>query len=122
MASPQLEKGYTRLSNELLEAIVKTKLNGTQSAIVFALIRATYGWHTKSRTLGLAFFAVHTGRNKRKLGFEINKLIERNILFVEKEHSVGRSRELKLNKDYESWLDEPRVCTKRDIGYVPNGA
>jgi phage replication O-like protein O len=113
MASPQIENGYTRVSNELLEAIVRTKMNGTQYAIVLAVIRATYGFHKKSRELGLAFFEVATGRNKRKIGIEIAKLIKRNILIVEKEFWLGHSRALKLNKDYESWLNTG--------GYVPNG-
>jgi hypothetical protein len=91
-------------------------MNGTQFAIVLAVIRATYGFHKKSRALGLAFFAVATGRNKRKIGIELEKLIYRNILSVERAHAFGRSRELKLNKDYESWLSESEVCTKRDIG------
>jgi len=119
MASPQVENGYTRVSNELLEAIVRTKMNGTQFAIVFAVIRATYGFHKKSRTLGLAFFAVATGRNKRKIGIELGKLINRKILIVEKKHTIGRSRELKFNKDYESWLIEKEVCTKKDTGVCP---
>lgn len=116
MASPQVENGYTRVSNELLKAIVRTKMNGTQFAIVLAVIRATYGFHKKSRTLGLAFFAVATKHNKRKIGIELNKLINKKILIVEKGHCLGHSRELKLNKDYESWLSESEVCTKRDIG------
>jgi len=106
MSSPQIENGYTRLSNELLEAIVRTKMNGTQFAIVFAVIRATYGFHKKSRTLGLAFFEVATGRNKRQIGIEIKKLIKRKILIVESEHTFGKSRELKLNKDYDLWLTD----------------
>ncbi len=113
MASPQVENGYTRISNELLEAIIRTKMNGTQFAIVLAIIRATYGFHKKSKELGLAFFEKHTGRNKRKIGIELNKLIKRNILSVEKDYRLGHSRELKLNKDYERWLHID--------GYVPKG-
>ena len=114
MASPQTENGFTRIANELLEAIIRTKMNGTQYSIVLAVIRATYGYQKKSRELGLAFFAVSTKHNKRKIGIEINKLIQRNILTVETESRLGHSRELKLNKDYESWINEERC--------VPNGA
>ena len=84
-------------------------MNGTQFAIVLAVIRATYGFHKKSRTLGLAFFTVATGRNKRQIGIEINKLIKRKILIVKTESTFGRSRELKLNKDYDSWSNDEGV-------------
>lgn len=108
MASPQLENGYTRIANELLEAIIAAKLNGTQYAVIIALIRATYGFHLKSRTLGLAFFEKQTGRHKRQIAVEIDKLIKRNILIVVRPHSEGISRELQFNKDYQTWLQIER--------------
>ena len=106
MSSPQVENGYSRLANELFEALIRHKFNGTQYSIILATIRATYGYHQKSRTLGLAFFAKVTGRHKRQIGNELQTLIKRKVLLVEKEHTFGRSRELKLNKDYEIWLSD----------------
>lgn len=106
MANPQTQNGFTQLSNELFEKIIKAKLNGTQYAIILATIRATYGFHKKSRTLGLAFFAVSTGRHRRQIANELTTLIARNILIVKCEHTFGKSRELQLNKDYETWIDD----------------
>ena len=103
MASPQVEDGYTRIANELLEALIFGRFNGTQYSIILAVIRATYGYHLTSKTLGVAFFKVHTGRNRRQLAKEIEELIAMNVLIVKTKHSFGISRELMLNKDYESW-------------------
>ena len=105
MANPQTENGFTRISNELFEKIIKAKLNGTQYGIILATIRATYGYNKKSRTLGVAFFEVSTGRHRRQVAYELDKLIQRNILIVKSGYTHGKSRELQLNKDYESWLD-----------------
>ena len=119
MASPQLKNGYTPIANELFEAIIRAKLNGTQYAIVLAVIRATYGYHLTSKTLGVAFFKVHTGRNRRQLAKEIEELISMNVLIVKAKHSFGKSRELMLNKDYESWLfDRKGMLQKQHRGYV----
>jgi len=103
MANPQTEDGFTRIANELFEEIIKAKLNGTQYAIILATIRATYGFHKKSRTLGLAFFQKMTGKNKRQIAKEIEELIDMNLLTVVAKHTFGKSRELKLNKDYDTW-------------------
>lgn len=105
MANPQTENGYTQLANELLEKIIEAKFNGTQYSIILATIRSTYGYHKKSKTLGLAFFAKVTGRHKRQIAIELNTLIARNILTVKCEHTFGKSRELQLNKDYETWVN-----------------
>ncbi|MGA9406210.1 MAG: replication protein [Bacteroidota bacterium] len=119
MASPQVENGFTRLSNELFEALIRNKFNGTQYSIILAVIRATYGFHQKSRTLGLSFFRKTTGRNKRQIAKEIHELIDMNVLTVEAKHTFGTSRELKLNKDYETWrFDRKGMVQKQHRGYV----
>ena len=119
MANPQTENGYTQLSNELFEKIIEAKFNGTQYSIILATIRSTYGYHKKSKTLGLAFFTKVTGRNKRQIAKEIEELIDMNVLIVEAEHTFGKSRELKLNKDYETWHFERKgMLQKQHRGYV----
>lgn len=110
MANPQTEEGFTQISNELFQKIIETKFTGTQYAIIFALIRTTYGYRIKSKRVGVAWFAKITGRGRSQLTRELKKLIQRNILIVKKSYNVGLSRELQLNKDYETWLDE-RGCS-----------
>lgn len=105
MASPQTQKGFTKFPNKLFEKIIESKLNGTQYSIILSIIRSTYGYHLESKTLGLAFFAKVTGRHKRQIAIELNALITRKILIVKCEHTFGKSRELQLNKDYETWID-----------------
>ncbi len=121
MASPQVEHGYTRIANELLKALILGRFNGTQYSIILAVIRATYGYHLTSKTLGVAFFKVHTGRNRRQLAKEIEELIAMNVLTVKTKHSFGISRELMLNKDYESWqFDRKGMLQKQHRRCVAN--
>ena len=42
-ASPQCENGYTRLANEIIEALMKSNLSAYQSRILWAVWRETYG-------------------------------------------------------------------------------
>ncbi|MDD8018605.1 MAG: replication protein [Bacteroidota bacterium] len=105
MANPQTRKGFTKFPNKLFEKIIESKLNGTQYGIVLATIRSTYGYHIESKSLGLNFFAKVTGRHKRQIANELNTLIARKILIVKCEHTFGKSRELQLNEDTETWLN-----------------
>ena len=45
MASPQLEDGFTRVANELLEALAKLKLCAYETKVLIFIIRKTYGWN-----------------------------------------------------------------------------
>ena len=48
MASPQIEDGYTKIANELLEAISKVNLSSYEFRVIMAIIRKTYGFNKKS--------------------------------------------------------------------------
>jgi len=47
IASPQLEKGHTRIANELLEEITIYPFTKAQLKVILVVIRKTYGWRKK---------------------------------------------------------------------------
>jgi len=53
-ASPQIENGYTRIANELLEAMARINLTPTEWKILMVIIRNTYGYHKKEERIKLA--------------------------------------------------------------------
>lgn len=103
MANPQVENGYTKIANELIEALYRTKLNGTQFRIVLAIIRYTYGFSKKETNMSLSFISSATNQNRNQVKREIDELIKNNILTVVKEFDTKNSRTLQINKDYENW-------------------
>ena len=121
--SVQLENGYTRIANELLEQIILYKLNATQLKIVLTIIRYTYGFNRKSHSLSLTFISKATGISKRYVSSELNKLIEENVVLITQEHTDTQSRELQLNKDYKSWkgrLNVPQVNNPSTVEELDN--
>ncbi|WP_163102275.1 replication protein [Peribacillus alkalitolerans] len=104
MASPQTEKGYTRIANEILERIVQSNLNGTQFRIVMTIWRYTYGFRKKQSEMTITFFAQKLDANKRQVDRELKTLIQRKIIKVEGMGTKG-ARLLSFNKDYDEWLD-----------------
>lgn len=103
VTSPQLENGYTRIANELLDALCAIDVNGTQASILLALIRETYGFGRKSAELGTTRLANMTGRHRTRVALELQRLIARGIVLEVSPASFGTCRRLSLNKDYTAW-------------------
>jgi phage replication O-like protein O len=102
MASPQIEKGYTRIANEIFKQIMRVNLNGTQFRIVMAIWRYTYGFKRKEHEMALSFIAGLIDASKSQVNRELANLIERKII---NSNGIGPNggRILGFNKDYEEW-------------------
>ncbi len=97
MAKPDIDDGFTRISNELLEAIIGSPMNGSQLAMVLLVIRGTYGWHKKTSKFNWSAIADSIGtdpRNARRMGA---LLLENKVLHVTESDEIG------LQKDYMQW-------------------
>jgi len=98
MASPQLENGFTRIANELLEAITLAPLTKHEVKVVLAVMRETYGW---SRPTAISLTAYRlariTGLQRTEASRVKKDLIARNIL-IDGPNGIG------IQKDYERWL------------------
>lgn len=104
MASPQVENGYTRIANELMEVIPLYKFNGTQFRILFVVLRYTYGFQRKSHELSLTFIADSTGMHKQQIKRELDILIKNKVLIEEEPPSFNKPRIIQFNKNYKEWL------------------
>jgi phage replication O-like protein O len=102
--SAQLEDGYTRTANELLERLMKIKLNGTQHNIIYCIIRNTYGFQRKSHAMSLTFISVAIEAHKDLVKRELDKLIECKIVKVYKDGDYTHSREVGINKNVSDWV------------------
>ena len=105
MATPQTENGYTRIANELFDAILGYRCSNLQKEIIFAVIRYTYGFQRKEAELSVRFLGKYLGRSYQKVSESLKGLIERNVIQIEREFGCNQqSRVLKLNKNYDTWL------------------
>jgi phage replication O-like protein O len=103
LKGPQLENGYTRIANEILEQLCKCNLNGTQRRILDVVFRQTYGYGRKAHSLSLTFISQATNLNKNQVQRELNKLISDEVLTVTKEATFNKPRELQFNKNIKEW-------------------
>jgi phage replication O-like protein O len=94
MANPQPDK-FTRISNELFEAIMQTDFSKRQRSILDLIIRASYGCGKKFAYLKLSDFEV-VGIYKSHIKKELEHLIRTKVIFMDGER-------ISLNKDYDQW-------------------
>jgi phage replication O-like protein O len=100
----QLENGFTKIANELLQVVYGTDFNATQLKIILLIIRFTYGYQKKDAEISLTFISKGTGISKRYVSSELKKLIESKVILITRDHSDTESRKLKLNKCYKDWV------------------
>lgn len=102
MANPQVENGYTRIANELLDAICRLKISGNEFRILLFIIRRTYGFQRKSAEISLSEIAGAVGMSAQNISREIKKLIQYHIIYSEK-NSGNIPNTIQLQKDYSKW-------------------
>jgi len=101
--APQLEDGYTRIANEILEALCKTKFTNAESRLITAILRLTYGvYGRKSAKIETGELMALTELPSWHIGKARSKLIKRNVISV----SLGANQQVKtyrFNKYYKKW-------------------
>jgi phage replication O-like protein O len=104
MADVQLENGYTRIANIILDVLALQPFNGTQWRIVCIVWRYTYGFSRKNHSLSESFIANATGIHKKQIQREMNVLINYGVLRVVKEASFTTPRIIQFNKNFDDWV------------------
>lgn len=109
MASPQVEDGYTRLANELLEALMRINLSAYQSRVILAVIRKTYGFGKKEDRISNSQLVELTGIHKAHISRTIKELKAAKIV-------TQAGNKLAFNKDYQGWAELPKRVTVTPLG------
>jgi phage replication O-like protein O len=118
MAGPQLEDGYTRIANEILEQVARHRFNGTQLRILLVIWRHTYGFKRKEHEFSLSFLAEAIGAARSQVDRELSALIGRNVLEVVAGGN-GKPRLLRFNKDSGTWINGPPKVPEKPSAQPP---
>lgn len=101
MANPQLENGYTRISNEIIQAVVRSSMSGTQIRFILWLIRLTYGFHRKEIATNVNAFATKLRSNESYVYDVIVNLEQKKVITVE--WATKKICNISINKDFDQW-------------------
>ncbi|RKQ97120.1 phage replication protein O [Kushneria sinocarnis] len=77
----QLEDGYVRTANDIVEGLMKAPLTSRESRIIRAVERATYGWQRSSARLSQSVLAEMTGLTAKRCSEAVNSLLKKKVLF-----------------------------------------
>lgn len=117
MSLPQTEDGFTRLANELLDAIIRFDFTKRQYAVLLSVVRKTYGYNKKADALSIYQISVMTGIDRADTSRAVAELHAMNVLTKAETGRMAHGQivpEISINKDYETWLTvgkSPSVVT-----------
>lgn len=103
MANPQTEDGYTRLANELIEALIAFDLTGREFRLALLVMRKTYGYGKKDDFISLTIMQRMTKIDRISCSQVINSLQRKKVITVS-EDANGIGKKYKFNKNYEEWV------------------
>jgi len=103
LSNPQIEDGYTRIANEIMENVYAWDFNGTQLKIILCLWRYTYGFQRKEHCLSESFLAKAVGRHRKQVGQELTRLIDMGVIKVISPATFSEPRVISFNKRFEEW-------------------
>ncbi len=106
---PQLENGYTRIVNELLEALTRQKLHGREWAVIMVVARHTYGYQRKTHCITGGQIATMTGISPNHAREVVAGLLAKKVL-PRIDGCLG------LQKDYSLWMNSPPHGAPRTRG------
>jgi phage replication O-like protein O len=113
MANPQLENGYTRIANEILDAFARTPSLGSEAFQVLMLVlRRTYGFQKKEAEMSISFIERGTGMKHSNVIRATKRLVSKRIL------AKGKNG-LSLNKKHDEWVVSKRI-PQYPNGYPPS--
>ena len=89
---PQLEDGYTRIANELIDAISAIRVPGEAMQIFWFILRKTYGFNKKFDAIALSQFLAATGLKKPNICRALKKLADLNMVVIKKDNKRYQKR------------------------------
>jgi len=108
MASPQLENGYTKIANEIIDNIIRYPeiMRGALFPVICVVWRKTYGWNKKEDAISISQFVEMTGYSKRTIIYALQELEAKNVLKIKREcHSLLKETNIiSFNKNYKDWV------------------
>lgn len=109
MGSPQLEDGYARIANEILENLAKIRIPGEAMQMLLFIFRKTYGYHKKSDGIATSQIMDGTGMGRRGVERARNILRRMNLISTDKKDGTYYLT-YSFNKHFKTWVPTVKKC------------
>jgi phage replication O-like protein O len=118
-----MDENYTRISNEIMEALSRVNLTAHEWRVVWCVLRKTYGFQKKEDWIAVSQISEMTGLHKAHISRAKKLLHLRNIV-------TPRGNKIGFNKYNNTWKELPhgvndhskgKSVTPRDTKVTPRG-
>jgi len=116
MKNPQLEDGFTRIANELFEAILGYGFTQRQIVVLLAILRKTYGYGKKEDDMSASQIGKMCNMDRNHVTAVLGQLAKINAI-SKRRGSFGMV--LSVNKNYNEWAAET-ASDSTNLVLVPN--
>lgn len=107
MSTPQLENGYVRIANEIMEALAKIPISSGNNQILYTILRKTYGFNKKEDRISISQLQKMTGLAKRTVIYCLQNLEAKKLIKIRRKKGRGHRNEVNIisfNKNHEEWV------------------
>lgn len=105
---PQTEHGYSRVANELLEAMIAFGFTAREWTLLAFLIRKTYGFQKRVDRLSVSQFARGCGLDRAAVSRTLQTLEQKSVISRTSSDGHGAMR-VGINKHYRQWTPVSRT-------------
>lgn len=115
MASPQLEDGFIRIANELMEAILGFGFSHREVVVLFSIIRKTYGYGKKTDDISASQLSDLCKVPRQHVTTTLNALAQRNVI----SKTTGKFGTIVgIQKNHKKWISasQLKATTSPDLG------
>lgn len=106
--NPQLENGYVKIANDLVDSFCKLKLSPNETQILWCILRKTYGFNKKEDKISLTQFEKQTNLSRPGVVRALKKLVAKQILVVNPQPFI---HVFSLNKKISQWINSSYLDT-----------
>ncbi|NIO20071.1 MAG: hypothetical protein GTN76_04835 [Candidatus Aenigmarchaeota archaeon] len=99
--NPQVEDGFTRIANEVIEALAKINLTAYETRVLLTIIRKTWGWGKKTDWISGPQFEELTRIDRRNIKRTLKILELRKLIVVHRDDK--KTVRYGFQKDYTRW-------------------
>jgi phage replication O-like protein O len=103
MSDPQLENGYTKIANEIIDQFCKYRLSGEEWMVLWAIIRKTYGFNKKMDKISFSQLSNMTNLKRQTVNRALKKLSSKMVIGVIK-NDDSQVNSYCLNKEFKNWI------------------
>lgn len=114
MAEIETWSGYTRIANELVDALARINLTAYEWRVLLCIIRYTYGWNRREAYISYSTFFRVTGIQPKHVCRTVRALLYKGLISVKKEKArCGYA----VQNDFRKWILHDKGVPCQEIPY-----